>query len=91
MSSKLLSQAHRTKSIRDSGLFEHFPSLSKSLLVAIANKVHILFSRESRTYYFVSVMPESGYELLTILPCEKMLKLDELITIADKLIMEEVN
>jgi hypothetical protein len=91
MASKLFNKAHRSKTLRDSGLFSSYPSLKNALLIAVSNKVYILYARESSTYFFINLSQEYRYEILTMLQSEKMIELAELIIIADKLTMEESN
>jgi hypothetical protein len=89
MLGKLLARAHRCKTIRDSGLFSSFPGLEDSLLISVERKVYILYDRTPRTYYFILLKPETGYDILSILHEERRLELSDLVSIADNLLPKE--
>lgn len=89
MSSKVPGKAHRRKTIHESGLFGDAPSLEDALLVAVCHEVHVLFKRETSSYYFIRLTP-NGYDLLQVLHDSDGLELSQIVGIIESLSNEEI-
>ena len=89
MGSKLYGQAHRCKTIRESGLFEDDPTLNDALLVAVCHGVYVLFKRGTSSYYFICLTPD-GYDPLQVLHNSDRLELSEIVGMIQSLSYEEI-
>jgi len=82
---KIYSQAKHCKKLRDSGIFEDNDILASALLVAVINRVYILFNRDTKVYHFISLLPGEGYNNLLVLDNNKRLDLPALVVIVESL------
>ena len=59
--------------------------LASALLIAVIQHVYILFNRNTKVYYFISLSPDQGYNTLLILDNNKRLDLQALVVIVESL------
>lgn len=91
MSGKIFNKAVHNKRLSDSGLFNNNLELEKSLLIAVVHHVHVLYKREAKTYYFIYLLPETGYQLLLKSYQTTKLELSDIKFLVEKQLKENVD
>jgi hypothetical protein len=91
MAGKIYNKASRDIKLRSSGLFVAAPYLEDALLIAVVHFVYVLYQREDNLYYFIKLLPETGYELLLQSYQESKLSIDQIVDIVESLPKESMD